>query len=139
MDQRVEPWQLYFLGGILLLPAIIVGGLLITEKLAFDRDVALVTERRIDQLQRRLMSADGEDRLLENYSLTFRLIGPPNVLSVAAGRCDIEIVGIFLGLAGNEMSLEYVQDAESYFELQPAARKCPQVGEMLRHQAKELR
>ncbi len=132
MDQRLDPWQLYFLGGVLLLPVVLVGGALVFEKMAFDRDVALVTERRIDDLAKRLRDADGSDRLLQSYSLTFSVMGPPNALSVAAARCDEEVVALFFELAGGKLQPEYIRDAQAYFELQPAARQCPKVGELLR-------
>jgi len=132
MDQRIDPWQLYFLGGVLLLPVVLVGGALVFEKIAFDRDMALITERKIDELTKRLRDAEGSDRLLQSYSLTLSFMGPPNALGAAAARCDEEVVALFFEFAGEKLHAEYVRDAEAYFELQPAARQCPKVGELLR-------
>lgn len=132
MGQRMEVWQILFIGGIILVPSFLVGGILLTEKLAFDNDVQMVIDHRVEELAERLSKASPDDRLLQNYGLVSGIFGPPNALSVAAEKCDEQIVLLFFTIASDRMTNEYVADAHEFFEVQLASQRCPSVGALFR-------
>ena len=98
----MEPWQVFFIGGIILVPLFLIGGILATEKLAFDNDVQMVIDHRVEELADRLAKASPDDRLLQNYGIVSGIFGPPNALSVAAEKCDEQIVMLFFTMAKEE-------------------------------------